>query len=81
MGTNTYRWRLLLLQPVHTSCEVAKEDLARGSDFNGKCARSGAGADRAAHDQTKRFMNCPRQIAKRIIADSSFSRSHGQKAK
>jgi hypothetical protein len=26
-------------------------------------------------------MNCPRQIAKRIIADSSFSRSQGQKAK
>jgi hypothetical protein len=26
-------------------------------------------------------MNCPRQIAKRIIADSSFSRSQGQNAK
>src|SRR6267142_936918 len=54
IGGNTCRWRLLELRPVYSSRAVAKKEaVAHGSHFDGKCARLGAGADRAAHDRSQ----------------------------
>jgi hypothetical protein len=54
IGGNTCRLSLLELRPVYSSRAVAKKEaVARGSDFSGKWARSGARADRAAHDRSQ----------------------------